>query len=315
MNTLRDKLLEALEALRRTWANESTALPSDLFSADMQYFSSHRGGAAGREAATTLIRDDFAGWEHVGIVVTNPVAKADDRLGVVAAYLLFEGSRAGNAIQFGGMIVMESERDGDSIHVTTVRIQINWINGELNGERVALAGWTLPTGRHWQPGDPEAAIVSEIDAPWHRVPASSLAATNEQAVAEAWYTYAWGLDMADYALFGECFTEDASALLPPMGDLQGRRSLAGTLKAFRMPWPWIQHYGVPLDIQVDREGETASLVIGRLIPGQTRTPEGVPLFGAHYQIRAARAQGCWRIRRMEYYAGWVTAASGGFSPD
>jgi hypothetical protein len=86
--------------------------------------------------------------------------------------------------------------------------------------------------------------------------------------------------------------------------------LAGTLKAFRMPWPWIQHYGVPLDIQVDREGEAASLVIGRLIPGQTRTPEGLPLFGAHYQIRAVRAQGYWRIRRMEYHAGWVTAASG-----
>jgi hypothetical protein len=305
MNTLRETLLEALDALRSTWENESEALPSDLFSADMQYFSSHRGAAAGRQAATTLIRDDFAGWEHAGIVVTNPVAQADDRLGVVAAYLLGEGSRAGNAIGLGGMIVMECARDGDSIRVTTVRIQINWIDGE----RSALAGWTLPAGRHWQPGDPEAAIVSEIDAPWHRVPASSLALTDEQAVAEAWYTYAWGLDMADNALFGACFTEDASALLPPMGDLQGRRSLAGTLKAFRMPWPWIQHYGVPLDIQVDRAGETASLVIGRLIPGQTRTPEGLPLFGAHYRIRAARVEGCWRIRRMEYYTGWVTAAA------
>jgi hypothetical protein len=310
MNTLREQLLAPLEALRRTWANQSEALPSDSFAADLRYFSSHRGGAAGRQAATMLIRDDFAGWEHVEIVVTNPVAKADDRLGVVAAYLLGEGRRAGNPIGFGGMIVMESAREDDSIRdsmrVTTVRIQINWIDGE----RSALAGWTLPAGRHWQPGDPEAAIVSEIDAPWHRVPASSLALTDEQAVAEAWYTYAWGLDMADNALFGGCFTEDASALLPPMGDLQGRRSLAGTLKAFRMPWPSIQHYGVPLDIEVDRAGETASLVIGRLIPGQTRTAEGLPLFGAHYQIRAARVEGCWRIRRMEYHPGWVSAASG-----
>lgn len=310
MNPLREKLLDALEALRRTWANESAALPSDLFSADLRYFSSHRGGAAGRQAATTLIRDDVAGWEQVGIVVTNPVAKADERLGVVAAYLLGEGSRAGNPIRFGGMIVMESEREDesirDSIQVTTVRIQINWIDGE----RFAPPGWTLPAGRHWQPGDPEATIVSEIDAPWHRVPASSLALTDEQAIAEAWYTYAWGLDMADQALFGACFTEDASALLPPMGDLQGRRSLAGTLKAFRMPWPSIQHYGVPLDIQVERDGDAAALVIGRLIPGQTRTAEGLPLFGAHYRIGAVRAQGCWRIRRMEYHPGWVTAASG-----
>jgi hypothetical protein len=310
MNPLREKLLDALEALRRTWANESAALPSDLFSADLRYFSSHRGGAAGRQAATTLIRDDVAGWEQVGIVVTNPVAKADERLGVVAAYLLGEGSRAGNPIRFGGMIVMESEREDesirDSIQVTTVRIQINWIDGE----RFAPPGWTLPAGRHWQPGDPEATIVSEIDAPWHRVPASSLALTDEQAIAEAWYTYAWGLDMADQALFGACFTEDASALLPPMGDLQGRRSLAGTLKAFRMPWPSIQHYGVPLDIQVERDGDAAALVIGRLIPGRTRTAEGLPLFGAHYRIGAVRAQGCWRIRRMEYHPGWVTAASG-----
>jgi len=33
-------------------------------------------------------------------------------------------------MQFGGMFVVESGRDGDSIRVTTVPIQVNRINGE-----------------------------------------------------------------------------------------------------------------------------------------------------------------------------------------
>jgi hypothetical protein len=60
--------------------------------------------------------------------------------------------------------------------------------------------------------------------------------------------------------------------------------LVATLKAFRMPWPWIQHYGVPLQIDIAEDRQSASLLLGRIIPEQDKTADGESLYGAHYKI-------------------------------
>ncbi len=97
-----------------------------------------------------------------------------------------------------------------------------------------------------------------------------------------------------------CFTDDVSAILTPMGQLHGRRELLTTLKAFRMPWPVMQHMGAPVSIDV--EGDTASMPLGRIAPGQPDAADGEPSYVAHYLIEARRdpAHG-WRIARMDYH--------------
>lgn len=198
-----------------------------------------------------------------------------------------------------------SASDADALaRIADLRLQIDWIDGD----RTAAPAWTFPSGQRWQPGDAPAVLVSELDAPWRRVPVSTLARSDVDDIEEAWFMYAWGLDHADSALYATCFTEDASALLPPMGDLQGRRVLMAALKAFRMPWPWIQHAGEALDVELDSDGQGATLVLGRVIPGRLRGDDGKPLFGAHYRIRMARSALQWQIARMEYRTGWFTTA-------
>lgn len=150
-------------------------------------------------------------------------------------------------------------------------------------------------------------MVSELDAPWHRIPVSALPVTNEEATAEAWFRYAWALDQADFVLFGQCFSEDAEAVLTPMGHLKGRRELMATLKAFRLPWPWMQHYGEPLQFEIQSDGSSAALLLGRVMPGRTATPENEPLYGAHYRIQLVKDDGetGW-IGQMAYVPGWFS---------
>jgi hypothetical protein len=89
--------------------------------------------------------------------------------------------------------------------------------------------------------------------------------------------------------------------------MKGRRTLMGTLKAFRLPWPWMQHYGEPVQVEIEPDGNSAALLLGRITPGQTQTPEGKQLYGAHYRIRTVRSgEESWQISQMEYIPGWIS---------
>lgn len=151
-------------------------------------------------------------------------------------------------------------------------------------------------------------MVSELEMPWHRIPNSKLETTDEQTIAEAWFRYAWALNQTDYALFERSFSEDVEAELTPMGRGKGRRTLVGTLKAFRMPWPWMKHYGEPIQIDIEDGRRSAKMILGRIMPGQTQTPEGKRMYGACYRIEALRdAAASWRISLMESVPGWISA--------
>lgn len=291
------QLAAVLEQFRALWTGGRNGILND----GVRYGSSHQGNADGADAVTRLLHRDFAGFDDIDLQFTNSVFRAKDADWIASAYVLGRGKQIGATVLFGGMVVLEGDIDREDTHIKLVRTQINW----TNGDRSLLSHWKLPTEQRWQPGDAESTIVSELDAPLHRFQVSTLTLTDEQAIAEAYYTYAWGLDMADAALYQHCFTEEATAVLPPMGELRGRRSLTTTLKAFRMPWPWIQHYGTPLDIALDADGQTATLILGRIIPGEARTPEGEALYGAHYRINLERRANAWQIQRMEYLPGWI----------
>lgn len=298
----RASMMATLEDFRAFWVGTGDIDPATLFAPDVDYASSHRGQARGIEQLVQIMGTDFEGVQDLRLRLSNPVARAAGDTGLVAAYLLGEGRVEAGQAMFGGMLILELAPSGAALKIGSIRQQIGWIKGS----GAAFRHWTRPSEQLWQPGDPAATIVSELDAPLHRLASSSLALSDEEAIAEAWYTYAWALDMADTSLYRNCFSDDASALLPPMGELQGRRMLTATLKAFRMPWPSIQHYGEPVDIVLDQSGEHASMVIGRLIPGATTSPEGKPLYGAHYRIELVRDHDSWKMKRMAYYPGWFT---------
>lgn len=304
----RSQLAGLVDAFGGAWAGAPSAQPDALFTDDVEFSGSHRGSARGRAAVLELLRGDFAGLETVRITTTNhaPRARGDEAL--IGAYLHGEARPSAaadpeRAVRFGGLLVVSVDTRDGGPRIRQIRFQLDWAEGRTT----LLRGWNLPVmDRLWQPGDAPAVVVSELDAPWHRIPDSMLAISDEEAVADAWFRYAWGLDQADHALFEHSFSEDVEAELTPMGRMKGRRTLMGTLKAFRMPWPWMKHYGEPIQVDVEDGGHRARMILGRIMPGQTRTPEGKRMYAAHYRIGAVRDDtDPWRISLMEYVPGWI----------
>ncbi|WP_232478018.1 nuclear transport factor 2 family protein [Caballeronia calidae] len=196
----------------------------------------------GREQVLAALRSDITAFQSVQIFSSNRVPRARGTEQMVGAYIYGEAHKETGAtdiqsVSFGGLLILSFESAADRIRIREIRLQLHWVQGDVS----ALATWTLPTmDRAWKPGDPPAVVVSELDAPWHRVPVSDLPGSSEDAIAEVWYRYAWALDQADFMLFNESFSEHVQAELTPMGRMNGRRELIATLKAFRMPWPWMK---------------------------------------------------------------------------
>ncbi|MFY3985909.1 nuclear transport factor 2 family protein [Achromobacter xylosoxidans] len=301
----RQQMLGVLDDFVRRWQNSDSS-PMQGIDADVSLVASHRPGGSGPEAVSTWLGQDFVSFRDVQIVTSNRVVRGLRDRTAAGAYIFGRATaQGGGIIAFGGVITMTASSVAGMLRATGIQIQINW----FEGESALLSGWSLPVMRRlWEPGDAPAAIVSELDAPWHRFPVSEVALTEEEAIALAWYQYAWGLDQADFGLLADVFTEDVSAELTPMGNLAGRNTLVGTLKAFRMPWPWMKHYGEPARIDID--GDTATMILGRIIPGRTHSETGNPLYGAHYQIQTRKGSDLkWRIQKMNYVPGWIEASS------
>lgn len=302
-----------LETFIALWSGLNDKRGTNLFTPEACYESSTFGQVTGATKVASLLKEDFTELDEIELTATNVIVRADENKAFAAAYLLgqarkFLSSRRIQAAHFGGVMILEFDIKRRQPLISIARTQLTW----AEGASILPPEWNLPTGKGWQPGDSPAVIVSELDSPWKRVPVSSLPSDEEALIAEVWYRYAWGLDLADFAQFAHCFTENVEAELPPMGIMQGRRILAGTLKAFRMPWPWIQHYGTPVRVSISADGETASMILGRIIPGQTEL-EGEKIYGAHYRIELIKnARGYWQISRMKYYPGWIASD---FIPD
>ena len=297
----RDQLLRALDAVAAVLQGETPDLPADLFAYDIQLLTSHRGRHEGRRNANLALRGSFL--PTFDVELSNQVTLADAERATASAYVIGKSAANALALGFNGVLVLHFAPRGETAMVTELRLQLN----SVEGATAVLADWALPVAhRQWKPGDAPAVVSSELDAPWHRIPRNSLPLNDEEQLAHAWYRYAWGLDQADHTLLGQSFSKDASAVLPPMGELKGERMLVSTLKAFRMPWPWMLHAGRPLAIKHAPGSSTARMVLGRLIPGRMRMEDGRRLYGAHYQLELVQVAGEWRLHRMDYHEGWVS---------
>ncbi|WP_161429272.1 nuclear transport factor 2 family protein [Pseudomonas syringae] len=301
----RSDLLETLHRLLKLWGS-AEAIDHTIFDEAVFYSTSHRTDVHRRSEVISALASDFSG-SAAQLTPTNIVVRGDDDQIVISAYLLGtvrSSSQESRVAEFGSALVVGINPNSPTAQINEIRHQVLWVEGDKS----VLADWKTPvTDRLWQPGDEPVVLSSELDAPWNRVPASSIAATDEEAIGEAWFRYAWGLDLSDTTLLAQSFTDSVEAELMPMGHMQGRRLLVSTLKAFRAPWPKMQHCGRPLEINFGNDRLTASVLLGRIIPGKTFTEDGRALYGAHYTIEMRKTPSLgWQIQKMVYKPGWIT---------
>ena len=282
--------------------NRNTSPAEEFLSQNINLISSHNGNQSSITQVIEHLKNEFHSNAITEIHTSNIVEKVTSEKMRLSAYF-YGQTRFENTAFFGGMIILTLNHN----LIDDIKIQMNWVDGDTSH----LLHWSLPLERLWQPKDAKAsAIISELDAIWHDQDKCLTQSSHEEMIVEAWYRYAWGLDLADASLYVDAFTDNAIVQLPPMGTLTGKREIISTLKAFRMPWPSIQHYGAPIHIQVDLEQNQAKLIIGRIIPQQAEDTDGHAMYAAHYQIELHLSQlKQWQIHKMNYIPGWIRLES------
>lgn len=302
----RQELVSALADFCHIWRGGKPSISSDGISESVTLSTSYQGVYCGKDEVINALQQSFKGVDLVRLETSNCVTRADREQAVLSAYVHGVVRKDNRSSLFGALILLHFSMSDKVPDLCDARIQISWVKDE----RSFPDGWYLPTGQPWQRGDRPAVILSEMDSPWHLIPDSLLHLSDEEAIEEAWYRYAWALDQADFSLLADSFSSDASGNFVPIGHLNGRREIVSAIKAFRLPWPWMQHYGQPLAVKVSSDGQSASAYVGRIIPENTHTDDGEPIWGAHYRICMARSSiGNWLIGSSEYCPGWLTMAT------
>ncbi|OTG88744.1 nuclear transport factor 2 family protein [Acinetobacter sp. ANC 3832] len=301
--TKRSQASLRFEKFIQLWQGNTTDLVETFLSQDIQLSSSHRGNQRSISQVIDHLKNDFDSNASNNIHISNVVEKSTTEKTQISAYFYGETTLK-NTVFFGGMMIVTLNQH----LIDDIKIQMNWVDGDKS----LISHWSLPLERLWKPKDPKSsAIMSELDAIWHSSENELSPNSHEERIAEAWYRYAWALDLADTSLYMDAFTDDAIVQLPPMGTLTGKREIISTLKAFRMPWPSIQHYGEPLQIDINLEKKTADLMLGRIIPQQAQDTEGQSIYAAHYKIELHLTQtNQWKIHRMNYLPGWIRTQHG-----
>lgn len=287
--------LHSVEQFIQLWKGQSMIQPEQFISESVTFSSSYRGVVTSRENLISFLKQDFISHDHVDIQLSNVVKKSSGSTSKISGYFYAQASK-NQEVYFGGMLIFTLKNE----YIQDIKIQLNWVDGN----KELLSHWILPLDSLWKPNDPMTTISSEFNSLWQKDWMSNEDA--ETQIAESWYRYAWALDLADTSLHIENFTENATTDLPPMGIQKGKRNIISTLKAFRMPWPSIQHYGEPLHIEIDPSHKSAYMIIGRIIPNQSTDKDGQKIYAAHYQIELqCDDDTLWKIHDMKYISGWV----------
>ena len=298
-------VLQTLDTFISSWRAGEAENMAHSFSASATLYSNAHGTLCGASEIAARLRSDFSPLHLPRLVTTNAYVAGDDARATLTAYLygVFDGSGTAGAAVFGAVLLGELRRIDGQWCFADLRLQVTFAEGSF--ER--LESWRLPATGGWQVGDETPTIVSETDSPWIRRVPILTGLTAEQYVADAFSRYAWAIDQGDIGLLMTAYTPEATGEFTPMGYRDGRRDIVGQQKAFRRHWPYMQHFGHPLDIAIDETGCRATMVVGRVIVQRDLDDHGDPVYGAHYRLELEKSDDQWQIAHFDYRPGWISA--------
>ncbi|MFJ5956464.1 nuclear transport factor 2 family protein [Paenarthrobacter sp. NPDC092416] len=305
--TIRTEVVAVLESFLAGWATGDRESLGVAFHPTASLRSSAHGDLTERNSIADLLGADFGIATPFRLTMTNVYVAGSEKHVMVTAYVFGQSANELSVARgvFGGTLVGELTPDEHGWKFDDLKLSIPWIDGETS----KFAKWRIPSSQGWKLGDPTPTIVSELDSPWARGMSTLPSVDAVQQVADAYTRYAWAIDQGDIHLLQDCYTHDAFGEFPPMGHRDGRHEIIGQQKEFRRQWPWMQHFGRPLSIEVAEDETTAHMVIGRVMPQRPQTPEGRDIYGAHYKLDLRRERGVWRISYFDYRLGWIMTDS------
>ncbi|MDR6438718.1 hypothetical protein J2790_003885 [Paenarthrobacter nicotinovorans] len=301
--SLRADVLTVLESFVRAWDSGDGELLGNAFHPAASLRSSAHGNVIGGRGIADALAADRGAALPLGLTTTNVYLAGKPNHVILTAYVFGHATDdpSNTPRVFGSTLLGELSPTEHGWKFDELKLSIPW----TDGDKGRFAHWRIPSSQGWKLGDPSPTIVSELDSPWAKGMPALPSSDPVQQVADAYTRYAWAIDQGDIHLLQGCYTEDAFGEFPPMGHRDGRHEIIGQQKEFRRTWPWMQHFGRPLSIELSQDESTAQMIIGRVMPQRPRTPEGRDLYGAHYKLDLRRDMAGWRISYFDYRPGWI----------
>lgn len=309
MNQIQRKtIVDSIDDFLKAWENNDRLAIKDSFVDDAVFESTAHGTSNNNIEIADLLIKDFSGNETSLFSSNHFIAHIPESSQFVTSFYVYGIIKTNDrdVLIFGATAIGHLINTEEKICFGDLKFSVNWFEG--NPE--LLKGWNKPKGnRFWQPGDPEKLIVSEVDSPLHLYKQLNFIGTEEDLVNEFYAKYSWAIDQADFTLLSQMFADDAYGDFTPMGELSGKHQIIATLKEFRQVWPWMQHFGEGLKVELNPDKTEALLIVGRIIPQEYRTVLGTKEYGAHYHLKLIKTENVWKIKYFSYNPGWFSDIS------
>ncbi|WP_409076501.1 nuclear transport factor 2 family protein (plasmid) [Pantoea sp. C3] len=302
MHPIRIKFMELLHYFSYSWQTGIWNNDNGHFVETVSFFCDQHGNAIGLNALSHKLAKDVLTYP-LKISTSNYAVAIQGNEGAISAYVYgYLSSKKGGALLFGGAMVLRCVQLNHQWRISEVRMSLYW----SKGQNKLISHWANPPGENgWNIRDPLPSLVSEYESVWALFPDSDLSESDEVQIGELFSRYAWALDQADWQLYASVYCDDAQGDMQPIGYMEGKRNIVALNKGFRRPWPVMQHFGIPLEIKVSKDGKTATMLVGRIIPERSNDEDGIPIYGAHYPFRLRRdTDGKWKFSWVQYVPGW-----------
>ncbi len=276
------------------WQNQ---IDTAMFSPNIALFSNQHDQTEGADAVAQAFAADRS--RQIAVYALNHYLAGNDNQAALSAYVHGSLGAGEHRATFNGRAILRFTHSDGQWLITQIRLQLYPDQGRING-------WPQDADeRRWRSKQNTAVIISELDSPWALFPHNQLQGDDREQIHELYARYAWGIDLADWALLSDSFSADARTDLTPMGKRSGHREVYGQLRGFREATGELWHAATALDIRFTDDGQRADILLGRTISEQAFNTDGQALYGAHYKAQAVRgSDGVWRYAIFEYTPGW-----------
>ena len=229
-----DQFINALES-------NNMDLLDGILDRNAKVISSAHGKLEGIEAIKSGLLWKGENLDHVKLRIFNHVTRATEDYAAASCYLLVHLGKMVNDFMNNflcGFRMTVEYRKEDVWRITEVKASMVY---EWGNSLLVANAWTMMDYGKWEGYDP-VIIDRKKDAPWDKVPVSTVTQTAEEAAAEAFWHYNWCIDTDDFDTLSTFVTDGVAQ--KQMGQSKGE-DLVNWLKGKREKWVEYQGITVP----------------------------------------------------------------------
>ena len=279
----------------------------EIFAPDIAVFTTHLGNVNGCQQAKQL-------WSWKGkpvglerYLIFNHVLRENRDICAESCYLFvqsgFDEGTYYHHFNYGFYFANTYAADAmGELKMTEMRCQLD----VFEGNTAIVEGWWRPVNPQLYSGYQVPAIISLYDAPWRKVEEDQNY-SDEEAVCDVLFRYAWGNDHGDMPLLDSCINVDYCVDYGAKGRISSPRAFIELSTQVRFKEYYMQHLYRVTELEV--LGNTAHAVFYRHEPHRIGSRmltvdnrDGI-FFSARYDIYLVKTAAGWQWNHGSYAPG------------